>query len=267
MYYIEWVPDLERRSGPLMPLAKVEKLVRLGLSGHTTLYQFDQAVADHVKELGHSRGFHKYPCSSRVLIMDCDYGEEGMIETSSKLKALGLRHYIYCSGGKGHHIYVPLTGRMSGVHAPYSQKCWVKDAGLGELADMGIYHAGHLIAAPGRIHAKTGLKKTYLKEVPGEYLTIPYLEPDTILDGIEFAGEPDKLLMGISGLQDLIVQPKQGHRHTRIWSVSQALAEAGMPQSTTEAVMIFLNSTWPDPKEDDDVVVSVSQAYYKIGEE
>ena len=266
MYYIEWVPDLERRSGLLMPIDKVERLVRLGLSGHTTLYQFDQAVADHVKELGHSRGFHKYPCSSRVLIMDCDLGDKGMLEISAKLQALGLRHYIYCSGGKGHHIYVPLTERMTGVHVPYSQKCWVKDAGLSDLVDTGIYHAGHLIAAPGRIHAKTGVRKTFLKEVPGNYLSVRYVEPDIILDGIEFAGEESKLLMGISGLQDLIEQPKQGHRHTRIWSVSQALAEAGMPQSTCESIMVFLNSTWPDPKEDDDVIISVGQAYHSKGE-
>ena len=250
-----------------MPVSKVEKLVKLGLSGHTTLFQFDQAAADHIKELGHSRGFAKYPCSSRVLILDCDHGDKGMIEISNKLKAMDLRHYIYCSGGKGHHIYIPLTERMTGVDVPYSHKVWVKDAGLGELADLGIYHTGHLIAAPGRIHAKTGKRKTFLKEVAGQYLTIPYVEPDILLSGITLASEANKLLMGISGLQDLIEQPKQGHRHTRIWSTSQVLAEAGMPQSTCEAIMCFLNSTWDSPKEDDDVIESVNQAYYQIGGE
>ena len=250
-----------------MPVAKVEKLIKLGLSGHTTLFQFDKAVAEHIKELGHSRGFHKYPCSSRVLILDCDHGDKGMLEISSKLQALDLRHYIYCSGGKGHHIYVPLSERMFGMHVPYSHKVWVKDVGLGELADLGIYHTGHLIAAPGRVHAKTGKRKTFLKEVPGSFLTIPYVEPDIILSGVEFEGEPDQLLMGVSGLQDLIEQPKQGHRHTRIWSVSQSLALAGMPQETCEAVMCFLNSTWEVPKEDDEVIESVSQAYHQAGGE
>jgi len=266
MYFIEWVPDLKRRSGLLLPVEKVEKLVRLGMSGHTTLFQFDKAIADHTKENNNSKGLDKFPCSSRVLIMDNDHGEPGMIEMSAKLKALGLRHYIYNSGGKGYHFYVPLTERMTGVHVPYSHKRWVMDMGLGSLADTGIYHAGHLIAAPGRIHPKTGRKKAFVEEVPGEYLTVPYVEAEVILDGIVFAGEGNKLLMGISGLQDLIQQPEQGHRHTRVWSVSQVLAQAGMPQSTCEAVMIFLNSTWDCPKEEDDVIESVGQAYHQIGE-
>ena len=261
-YFIEWVPVLEQRAGLLLPVPQVEKLIRLGLSGHTTLFQFDSNVAEHIKERGHSKGFHKFPCTSRMLVMDCDHGDKGMLEISGILQALDLRHYIYNSGGKGFHIYVPLSERMSGVYVPYSHKMWIKDHGLGHLADMGIYETGHLIAAPGRVHARTGRKKVYVREVPGKHLTIPYVEPEIILPGIDFAGEPDKLLMGISGLQDLIEQPKQGHRHTRIWSVSLALAEAGMPQATCEGIMTFLNSTWDSPKEDDEVIVSVSQAYH-----
>tara|TARA_R110002126_G_scaffold42101_1_gene121985 strand:+ start:9242 stop:9838 length:597 start_codon:yes stop_codon:yes gene_type:complete len=198
--------------------------------------------------------------------MDCDHGDKGMLEISGKLQALGLRHYIYDSGGKGYHIYVPLTERMTGVHVPYSHRCWVKDMGFGDLADKGIYQTGHLIAAPGRVHTKTGRKKVFLKEVPGDYLTIPYVEPEILFTGTDFAVEPDKLLIGISGLQDLIEQPQAGFRHTRIWSVSQALAEAGMEQSTCEAVMLFMNSTWDEPKCDEDVITSVGQAYHQIGE-
>lgn len=265
MFYVEWVPDLNYRKGLFLPVPKVESLIRNGLSGHTTVYQFDKNIADHVKELGSSKGLDKYPCSSRVLVIDNDDGDKGLIELSSALRDMGLRHWIYASGGKGHHVYVPLTERMSGIHVPYSQKQWILSMGLGDLADTGVYHAGHLIACPGRIHPKTQVRKSFLREVPGNYLTIPYTEPEPMGE-FDFHSDIDPLLAGISGLQDLIEQPGKGNRHIRIWSVSQQLAKAGMPRSTAEAIMIFLNSTWEDPKQDDEVITAVGQAYQQSRE-
>ena len=261
-YYIEWVEKPEFRCGGMVPIAKAAQMVRLGLSGFTTVYQFEKPAAEIIIQSRKSKGFKNFVTSTTVLIMDCDEGEEGRANVEKRLSDLGVGYTLWLSGGKGYHFYLKLTERLSGVHVPYSQKRWVIDNGLSGLVDMSLYKASSLISAPGRVHHKTGVKKTFLAQIPGKEIAVTYIEPE-ILASFEFGtgDDADAYVLGMLQVTDLITEPQAGNRHTKIWSTSQLLRDAGMHYETCRDLVLFINSKWPNGKNPDEVIRAIDQAY------
>lgn len=260
-WYLEWAATPDARSGRLLPILQIEKLVKAGLSGYTSVYQFTHTAAEAIGASGRSKGFKNFSPSSTTLIMDCDIGQEGALEVEARLQALGLEYTQYFSGSKGYHFYIPMTERLTGMYTPYSQKTWVVGNGFKGLVDLSLYRASSLLSAPGRIHPKTGKKKTFIKHVPGSPVCIPYVEPEQLMPEADFGDNPDAFIMAMTRLWGLCEQPEIGQRHLSIWGTSKICKEAGLDYDTCLGMMLFLNRNWKDSKLEDEVVAAVEQAY------
>ena len=265
-WYVEWVEKPEYRCGGMIPIAQAADMVSLGLSGFTTVYQFEEPAARLIRDSKKSKGFKRFVVSTERLIIDCDDGEAGLKILQDRLAELGIGYDLYFSGKKGYHLYLYLKKRMTGIHVPHSQLEWIKQQGLLDYVDKSLFRASSIVSAPGRIHPDTGVKKRFLKTVTGYAIEVPYVEPETLVE-FDFSGEneEDTYSIGMLQLAALIEQPDKGNRHIKLWSTSELLCKSGMPFELCRDLMLFMNSKWPEEKTPEEVIRACEQGFSHYG--
>lgn len=140
--------------------------------GYLSMFTYPADFLDHVKENGFAgyRGpvFAEYIC----LDFDNEADPPAAIGNAQKLlrwleygAAADLARVIACfSGGKGAHLYLPVSGIQAEPAALFPKVCkafallLARDARL-EFLDAGIYDAARLFRLPNTRHGKTGLLK------------------------------------------------------------------------------------------------------------
>lgn len=261
-WYAEWSEEPNKRRGLMLPLDEIKKHINLGMSGYTSLYWFDSHAANVIRSQGKSRGMGLFDVYARDLVIDCDKGDEGLGVILKRLHEEGYGYKLWRSGGKGYHIYLKMGEPMSGRFVPYSQKCWVLELGVGQWADMGLYHASRLLSAPGRVHAKTGNKKTFLREVKGKPITVEYREKQS-LEFTDLKIESTGTLLGMAALAyaELVDQPDEGYRYTRLWSCGRMFRDAGVSREAVSNLLHVINSTWDNGHDTGEVERAVEEAF------
>lgn len=224
--------------------------------GYCSVYAFNEIDAKQIRALGNSRGFARFSVYAECLILDIDGGDEQMRRVIPKLDALGLGYDVYESGGKGYHIYIWHEPIYS-PNLPYSHLCWVEANGI--ECDKSLYQHGRILSLPGRVHPKTGKRKQFVESKEG---AMPVIELQTAPTfDITPDGSKDMVFVFRQLSRLVEFEPDQGKRHTRLWSAAANCAFAGMSQTWTEEVLQEINSKWRNPKEPEEVVAAVSQAY------
>lgn len=259
MLYKEWASKTHTRSGLMLPVEDFKKLQALRDTGYTSVYAFSEEDALKIKQSGNSSGFGQYEVYSDEIIIDIDNPTD-LNPTVRKLVMEGLAYDLYSSGSKGYHIVVPLDKMYHGYNVPYSQRKWVEDRLI--KCDTSVYRHGSLISLPGRVHPKTGQKKELIRQESGKRATLQLVDPPMP----KFNLQDDSLVGSLeSGLRmayfSCVSPPTEGGRHMTLWKIAKCLAEAGLSYEAGLELLITVNETWPNPKDENEVQRAASSAY------
>jgi hypothetical protein len=252
----EWAPRLEARQGLMLTQDCLWGLQYQRDAGFRSVYMFDSQAASEIKAQKSSRGFGRFTPWSDCLFIDIDGGEEGLRKALPLIQ--GLAFELYESGSKGYHIHIP--HELIGGNVPEAHRQFVERLGL--PADCSLYRAGSIIALPGRVHPKTKRKKKLLMVFEGDR---PYI-PDPVVQPLEVkelvVEDKDRLRLALQRALTLIEhEPKQGGRHTQLWSLAGMFREAGLSLDATNEILQGVNSSWLQPKEPDEVERAGRQAW------
>jgi hypothetical protein len=243
------------RTGNLVS-AKAVQVLAGPAPGYSSVYAFSESDARMIRMQGNSRGFARFSVYGECLILDIDGGDAQMKRVIPKLDALGLGYQVYISGGKGYHIYIPHDPIYS-PDLPYSHLRWIEDNGI--ECDKSLYQHARILSLPGRVHLTTGNRKQFVESKEG---VMPVIELHTAPSFNIPEGDNKDLMFVFRQLSRLIEhEPEQGKRHTRLWSAAANCAAAGLSQTWVEEILQEVNSKWQSPKDPEEVVKAISQAY------
>lgn len=253
--WLEYVPPNIHRTGNLVS-AKAIQVLAGPAPGYSSVYAFTESDARMIRMQGNSRGFARFSVYAECLILDIDGGDEQMKRVIPKLDALGLGYQVYVSGGKGYHIYIPHDPIYS-PDLPYSHLRWVEDNSI--ECDKSLYQHGRILSLPGRVHLKTGKRKQFYESKEGVMLSIELHKAPSFNIPEDDSKDLSFIFRQLTRLIES--EPEQGKRHTRLWSAAANCAAAGLSQTWTEEILQEVVSQWQNPKDPEEVVVAISQAY------
>ena len=258
-WFSEWCPSEYSRKGTMLPLTKIEKLQGSKLNtGYCTQYIFSREDAEEIREVGNSRGLDRFAVGAWNVVIDLDNGDKQLIETKRVLDSLGLEYYVFFSGGKGYHIYIPQKEFMYSKHLPYSHKQFIKSLGL--ECDESLYQHGRLLSMVGRVHAKTGLRKKFVEHVKGDSVVVDIVEQPLFSFDFTDIKECDLTSTLLSLVNLVEVEPTIGNRHTSLWSNAMSLLSLGLSEHTVYELLYTVNNKWTNPKDDSEILRVVRQA-------
>jgi hypothetical protein len=259
----EWVLQPNQRRGTMLPLERFKDILRAPDPGYASVYAFREEDAQVIIEAKSSAGMNRFAVQTDVLMIDLDDGDRQLRRAEAALAALGLSYTVWASGGKGYHISIPMRCACFSIDLPYSQRKWVEALDVG--ADLSLYQHGRVLSLPGRVHPKTGNRKTKVKDVLGGglKLDLPLIcSPAPVFAAIEGgAGDLEAGLWQLIGI--LGKEPEPGNRHTKIWSTAKSLADAGLSYDTALDLLTEVNNKWEHAKTLAEVTAAVQQAYRK----
>lgn len=223
--------------------------------GYTGLYLFKEEDALEIITSKSSAGLDRYSVSSSRLVIDIDDGVEGL--HAAELKLEGLEYEVWSSGGKGFHIILKHEF-VTSVDLPYSHRKWVEAQGID--CDMSLYHAGHILSAPGRVHPRTKNRKVFVKKVEGKQMAVTLVKkPEVVFSFSDTGEELSRALMRLTDLSSS--EPKLGNRHVSIWGTSKALAQAGISFDVATELLRKVNEGWKNPKSESELLAAIQQGY------
>lgn len=232
-------------------------------TGFRSIYGFAKEACDYFRNIGSVRGAKHFSVFGDELFIDIDNNDEEAGRISDVLTEMGLGFSVYNSGGKGYHIVLkhqPIFDR----NLPYSQKEWVRKQGF--KSDMCLYTQNHLIRLPRTRHAKTGRYKELEHKVEGALIDLQLVqEPAKVYangsSDFEFSLEE------FAGIISRIASepPRPGERNNKMFSLCAGILSCGLKFSTVKDIVENLNSSFPDPLEDSELVTIFESAKQMIG--
>lgn len=250
----------------MIPVSKLPEFYKLDDAGYSSYYWFREEDAREIQQQGRSIGLNRFSVYTRYLVLDIDREDDmpaalkDMEQYSAELRGMGLKHSVWVSGGKGFHIYIHCEP-MEGNDVPHSQYCWVKERGW--KVDFSLYQHGRLLSNPGRKSKKTGVRKHKIKDYDGELLHVPRVQPPERSERPPDLGSSDLARIALYRAQKAL-ESEPDSRHTRLWSLAGAFAEAGMPEPLTVELLEWINKFWPQPKDREGLERAVHQAYDQL---
>lgn len=244
----------------MLPLNVLATILKAPDPGYASVYMFDENAAKAIIAEHSSSGFSRFSVYTDELVIDLDGGEEQLKKAEKAIRERKLAYTVWSSGGKGFHVYIPLTKMVSGKDVPYSQKRFVESLDID--ADMSLYQHGRILSLPGRVHPKTGARKTRVKGVQGKALELAILIAPEPVFNFQANGGLNDLEAGLWNLLELLSnEPSVGNRHTKIWSTALHLADAGLTYEATLELILEVNDSWKNPKDETEVATAVQQAF------
>lgn len=278
MWYHEYALQPELRNGTLLPRSALRDLYSRNDSGYCSVYAFDSTARFAIQAQGDSKGLARFPVYSDRLWIDIDAADSSPQEVervkaytrqiTRQLQDLDYNFTVWDSGSKGFHICVKIEP-MLGKDVPWSQLQYVQHT-LKLNTDFSLYQHGRLLSNPGRLHPKTGRKKSKVFEHRGNTtLTIPMVKaPDRITVDSDSLTDMDMARIALSRLGSLILDaPLPGNRHTSYWSVASQCLEAGLKSDLVCGLLCWVNQMSENPKEQSEVERAVKQAAHQLGVE
>jgi hypothetical protein len=276
MLYHEYAHSPEKRNGTMVPRSAALDFYNRVDSGYFSVYLFDEAAAFAIRAQGDSTGLSRFPVHSDRLWVDFDASDNSpqevervkayVREVTRQLQALDYNFTVWDSGSKGFHIAIKIDP-MQGKDVPWSQGQYVQNT-LKLTCDLSLYQHGRLLSNPGRVHPKTGRRKTKVYEHRGStILFIPMLVAPKKLDvDSDSLTDADLGRIGFQRLASFIQDtPLAGMRHTKLWSLASGLFEAGMSRDLVSMNCLYVNKFLPDPKPEEEVLRAVNQAANQLG--
>jgi hypothetical protein len=271
MWYHEYALKPELRNGTMVPRSSALDFYNRSDSGYFSVYLFDSAAAFAIRAQGDSKGFARFPVYSDRLWIDVDAADSSEAEVSRvrnyvrdltrQFQCQDLNFTVWDSGSKGYHIAIKIEP-MFGKDAPWSQMIYVQQS-LKVTCDYSLYQHGRLLSNPGRVHPKTGRKKTKVYSHQGTtILSIPTVLAPTKIDvDSDSLTNADLGRIALNRVSSLLLDaPLPGMRHTTLWSTASQCLEAGLNEDTVCGLLSWVNKMLPSPKTDEEVKRCVTQA-------
>ncbi len=258
--YREWTTALNSRCGNMMPVDLFDKILTRRDSGYQGVYMFSEDVALDIIASGSSAGFSRYTPAAQEVIIDLDDGDRQKAALTETLLKHGFLFQVWFSGGKGYHFTIPHQF-IQDKRLPYSHLRWVESLGI--VADWSLYRPGSIVSLPGRVHPKTKIKKHLLETYDGKPLELPLHEiPDKPEFRVTEVSDDEQRIIGLYKLSKLVAEPPtEGDRHIKLWSCAKNLADGGFSFAAVETILQEINSIWPVPKNREEVLKAVVQAF------
>lgn len=275
MYYYEHCLQPFMRNGLMVPRSALPDLFKLPDSGYCTVYGFEQSAKWAVRAQGDATGLGRFPVYSDRLWIDIDATNDTPQELervkqytrdlTRQFQTLDYNFTVWDSGSKGFHIAIKIEP-MFGKDVPWSQLQYIQSAGI--TCDYSLYQHGRLLSNPGRVHPKTGRKKSKVFEHAGNTtLSIPMLKsPDKPELDLNTLTDSDLARIALNRLNSLIQDaPMPGMRHTTFWSTASQCLEAGLKSDLVYGLLSWANKFSPTPKDDSEIKRAVEQAAAQLG--
>lgn len=264
-WYAEWAQKLHHRRGIMVSLKGLGSAIRNNYDpGYSSIYVFNKEDAELLRSSGSSRGMNQFAVGAWAIPIDIDNGDKQLAEVERILQAKQFEYFVYCSGGKGYHVYIPQTRFLYDHTLPYTHKVFISD--IFSDVDFSLYQHGRLLSLTRRIHPKTKVRKHFVKRVPGNRVELTLVSPPTPTFNLDITENKDfsTALIGIADAYN--TPPNIGGRHTTLWGVAMDLAQVGVERGLAEGLLCHLNDLWPEPKEHKEVIEAIRQAYMRCSE-
>lgn len=264
MYYAEYTLQPYLRKGIMVPVTALPSLYQREDAGYSSYYWFNEEDAKQITAQGNAKNLNRFSVYTKYLVIDIDREDnpqqatDDMHRYASDIAEMGLKHSIWVSGGKGYHIYIHCEP-MEGIDVPYSQLQWIKARGW--KVDESLYQHARLLSNPGRKSVKTGVRKHKIGDYDGNLLHVPRvsLPVATVFNVPVTRG--DLARVSLYRIQKTF-ENQPNSRHTALWSVAGACAEAGMPLNLCTELLEWMNKAcWETPKDFPGLKRAVEQAY------
>jgi hypothetical protein len=233
-----------------------------GLTGFTTVYQFNEEVATHIMSQWSEKhqcygsfvglAASQLPVATDTLIADFDQDKESAMKFIDFLKMLGVGFNVWDSGGsdKGtgwasdrYHIVVDAVWKES-PNVPFSQLRWMEDwaNSCGATFDKSVYRAASLIRLPGTIHHRTGNPKSHIVGYKGHKLDYDLGEkPES-----RAAPQDEREILQCLWRQLLREQEPGGRRFT-VWKITSNAKKLGWDVDKIYEHLKYWNSRLNQP--------------------
>lgn len=262
----------------MVPESSLTDLFKLPDAGYCSVYKFDEKAVFAIRAQGSAKGLGRFPVYSDRLWIDIDRDDKDGVpgverarayarELTREFKQRDYNFTVWSSGSKGFHICIKIT-MMVGVAVPHSQAEWLKSQGFD--VDYSLYQHGRLLSNPGRLHPKTGNKKTLVMTHAGaSVLTIPMLDMPVRPDFCPDELSKSDLLRIVYVRAGTLIQDaplvRNGGRHLTIWSFAMQALEAGLSKDTVYGLCCSINQFFPEPKKGEELSRAIEQAQSQLG--
>ncbi len=211
-----------------------------------SVYCFPPETVNKIETQGHMKNLDGCSVYSDTLYIDID--KPGHVaKATAILEDLKAPVKILSTGNRGIHAEVA-TSPLLGPNTIYSQKRWLKSAGLWELVDTSIYRPAGQFRALGAIHQKTGRRKTIVREIAGTPLVIPMLTPPPIASGVQdWAQEEGSPEAEFQLHLNLLAVRGVGCRTPHMYIVFKSAQRAGLTRQEAEECVYWWNDSQQDP--------------------
>lgn len=255
MLFHEYASDVNRRHGFMLPVEEV-----MQRTGFRSVYAFSEEDALLIKSRESSKGLNQFEVYSDRLVLDIDTGDIKDVENIEKFcNDRDLTYSVFFSGSKGYHVEIPTKPKAS-IHLPITHKILADR--ISAVVDKSIFRHGSLYRLPGTIHKKTGNPKVLLNSVEGLCVLdfdIKTPEP-TKFNPVEIEPEED-IKWALARAGGLFGQePGLGNRHACFWKTAKSLFDAGFSDEFVEELLLKINESWANPKEENEVIRAIRGA-------
>ncbi len=251
-YYVELRAAVRRTHAPrLVPLEQVAEH-----SGFRSVFAFDEATAQRIREQGGTGGLRNCPVYADTMFMDFDSHRPD--EFLAWLAGSGLEHSIWDSGGRSVHVHIPMQP-VFGAWVPRACKEWTKKHA--PTADISFLHPAGVYRLAGTFHAKfPGRCKTLIGHAPGNLLVLA--EP---IGAARFTPQPLAESTPEHFFTMLTKAVGEGNRRPYAWQLATVAAECGMEFDDAVEHLLWWNSRLVDPPHAPDAIIKqVESAYLRM---
>ncbi len=144
--------------------------------GYTSLFYFDHQIIDHMSKEKTVSNF-KGNVYGNYFVLDLDSKDipnlvKDLVPLLDFLKANDVKHYLFFSGNKGFHLYIPkeyvkyddrFINRWNEISRMFAEILADKFPALKPYIDLGVYDKVRIFRLPYSIHQISGGEKVLLQ--------------------------------------------------------------------------------------------------------
>lgn len=239
VYYVEIRKTVKRGKPKFVPLEEVNQH-----TGFRSIVAYDAVTVERLKEAGNTTGMRGTSVYADTLFIDFD--DHDPKDFREWLRASGLAHEEYHSGGRSIHFHIEIEPVFA-AWVPLAMKSWVQEHA--PTADVSFYHWCGQYRLPGTFHYKYPGQRKRLLHAQGK--TQIRLEKPKDLP-LNYDIDQNK------SIEDLYIistkQTSMGNRRPTLWLIATTALELGWDEDEILQHLLWVNKNFCNPPHDESTV-------------